>query len=188
MEPGQGRDSAHIVSFVLYSSVLALVKCSLAVQYVVGNEAGWTLPSFGHVNYTTWASNYTFHAGDSLLFNYRSDLHNVLVVEAADYNSCAPSNPIQTYSDGKTVIELPNPGQHNYVCGIPGHCDQGQKLSIMVNAAEGKEPLVPAPASIVPNPPRTPSKAETYKRMSSFTSTATKILGSVMAGCIIFMT
>ncbi|XP_002967653.2 stellacyanin [Selaginella moellendorffii] len=128
------RSSSSSALVVLLSALLFLASQDRAeaVQFVVGGSAGWTLPSFGHVNYTQWTLGNRYHLGDTLVFNYSKDFHNVLAVSKADFIACSTANPIATFQDGHTIINLDTTGPHFYVCGVPGHCGQGQKLLVVV--------------------------------------------------------
>lgn len=56
--------------------------------------------------------------------------HDVVEVTKADYDSCQPTNPIQSYNDGATTIPLTSPGQRYFICGTIGHCSQGMKVEV----------------------------------------------------------
>ena len=98
--------------------------------------------------------------------------HNVVEVKKADYDSCQPTNPIQSYSDGTTNIPLTSPGKRYFICGKIGHCSQGMKVEIDTLAsasatsdspAESPSPLGSQEVSIIPSPgleELTPSPAE----------------------------
>ncbi|MCO5547680.1 hypothetical protein L7F22_001131 [Adiantum nelumboides] len=109
-----------------------VVSATQGVQHQVGGSPGWSLPSMANVNYTIWASQQKFVVGDSLYFNYSSQYHNVLQVTEANYDACNASQPIRMWDDGATVIPLNMTGTFYYICGIPGHCEQGQKVAVTV--------------------------------------------------------
>lgn len=56
--------------------------------------------------------------------------HDVVEVPKADYDSCQPTNPIQSYNDGATTIPLTLPGKRYFICGTIGHCSLGMKVEI----------------------------------------------------------
>jgi len=56
--------------------------------------------------------------------------HDVVEVTKADYDSCQPTKPIQSYNDGATTIPLTSPGKRYFICGTIGHCSQGMKLEV----------------------------------------------------------
>ncbi|KAJ7007699.1 hypothetical protein NC653_006663 [Populus alba x Populus x berolinensis] len=47
----------------------------MATVYQIGNSAGWT--SMGQVDYQDWVASKNFHGGDTLVFNYNNQFHNV---------------------------------------------------------------------------------------------------------------
>ncbi|ESQ51680.1 hypothetical protein EUTSA_v10017707mg [Eutrema salsugineum] len=115
----------------------------------VGDSKGWTMMG---VDYEAWASSRTFKVGDSLVFEYNNEYHDVTQVTPNDFELCEPSNPLATYQTGSDMIKLTKPGVQNFICGVPGHCDVGQKLQIHVLPAS----LGPV-AAPVPRPVRSPS-------------------------------
>jgi len=52
--------SARLAFFAI--SMLLLSSLSMATDFVVGDDKGWTLD----FNYTTWAQDKVFHVGDTL--------------------------------------------------------------------------------------------------------------------------
>ncbi|CAM6118111.1 unnamed protein product [Calypogeia fissa] len=133
-----------------------------AAQYSVGDAAGWVL----NVNYTDWAAKHTFQEGDTVVFSYPRGEHDVLRVNAQDYNACKASNPIETDASGQTTFVL-QAEPYYFICGFPAHCDEfEQKVSFNVAPAPGsteipsndipytqaaESPLAVTPAS-VPSP------------------------------------
>ncbi|KAJ7972791.1 mavicyanin-like [Quillaja saponaria] len=116
--------------FLLFVMVMMIIGYSMATVYTVGDSAGWTIVN--HPNYTHWASTKRFHAGDTLLFSYHTEYHNVNEVKKEDFNPCNAKSPIATYLTGSDYIKLPNPGHYYFICGTPGHCMLGQKVHIHV--------------------------------------------------------
>lgn len=80
------------------------------------------------------------------MFNYPPG-HTVDEVSAADYKACTIGNAIASDSSGATTVLLKTAGPHYYICGVPGHCAGGMKLSINVVAAVfgGTTTALPAP-------------------------------------------
>ncbi|ESQ51563.1 hypothetical protein EUTSA_v10017820mg, partial [Eutrema salsugineum] len=91
----------------------------------VGDSKGWTMMG---VDYEAWASSRTFQVGDSLVFEYNNEYHDVTQVTPNDFELF-----------------------QNFICGVPGHCDAGQKLQFHVLPAS----LGPV-AAPVPRPVRSP--------------------------------
>ncbi|KAH1222483.1 Uclacyanin 1 [Glycine soja] len=108
------------------SFMAVLIKLASATNYIVGGPSGgWDTNS----NLQSWASSQIFSVGDSLVFQYPPN-HDVVEVTKADYDSCQPTNPIQSYNDGATTIPLTLPGKRYFICGTIGHCSQGMKVEI----------------------------------------------------------
>ncbi|KAJ7007545.1 hypothetical protein NC653_006550 [Populus alba x Populus x berolinensis] len=76
------RKTILVVSFL----TTALCGVSMAVVYQVGDSAGWT--SMGQVDYQDWAANKIFHSGDTLVFNYNNQFHNMKQVTHQGFESC----------------------------------------------------------------------------------------------------
>ncbi|CAN7018690.1 unnamed protein product, partial [Brassica oleracea var. botrytis] len=117
----------------------------------VGDSSGWTMMG---VDYQAWASSRTFQVGDSLVFEYNNEFHDVTEVTPHDFELCYSSNPLARYQTGSDTVTLTKPGFQHFICGVPGHCDIGQKLHILVFPAS----LGPV-AAPVPGPVRSPSSS-----------------------------
>ncbi|KAJ0253170.1 hypothetical protein HA466_0122420 [Hirschfeldia incana] len=125
--------------------VVTLGLLSEAAVYKVGDSAGWT--TIANVDYKLWASTKTFHIGDTVLFEYNPQFHNVMRVTHAMYRSCNNSNPISTFTTGNDSVTLTNHGHHFFFCGVPGHCMAGQKLDLNVINTVSSTPLTDPPVS-----------------------------------------
>lgn len=96
------------------------------------------------------------------VFQYNSQFHNVMQVSHAEYKSCNASAPIVTHTTGNDSVTITSKGHHFFLCGIPGHCQAGQKVDINVlRVSSSKAPSSSAPSSspavtVVPPSP-TPS-------------------------------
>ncbi|KAK2650835.1 hypothetical protein Ddye_018324 [Dipteronia dyeriana] len=123
--------------------LLATPAAVLAVDYTVGDTSGWTQG----VDYTTWVSGKTFSVGDVLVFVYGGN-HKVDEVNKSGYDSCSTSNPIQSFSDGNTRINLTTSGVKYFTCPTAGHCSSGMKLAVTVtgtpNTPSGTPPTTPS--------------------------------------------
>jgi hypothetical protein len=153
---------------LLAVAAMAVLSTASAATYNVGEPAGdW---GFG-VDYGTWASSKKFLTGDSIVFKYSPQLHDVLEVSKADYDSCSAASPITTMKTGNDVVALSAVGTRYFICGIPGHCGNGMKVTIDIVSASSPSsptsPSSPAPASgpsgsNSPSPP-SPSTATSVK-------------------------
>jgi len=97
------------------------------------------------------------------VFNYPSNAHNVEEVTKANYDSCSSASPIATFTTPPARVPLSKSGEHYYICGIPGHCLGGQKLSINVTggstATAPTTPSSPSPSGAVSPPPQNSAAA-----------------------------
>ncbi|XP_016504782.1 mavicyanin-like [Nicotiana tabacum] len=111
------------------------VELSTAAVYEVGDSKGWIV---GNVDYNDWASSKNFQVNDILKFNYNNKYHNVMQVSSQEYYSCTVASPIATLNTGKDSFTLSAPGDYYYLCGVPGHCQIGQKVHIQVSGSQAK--------------------------------------------------
>lgn len=141
-------------SFLLMNATLLVsLYCAVASrELTVGGDKGWVV---GVVNYTQWASNYTFYVGDFLVFNYLQEFHNVLEVTNASYANCGVSNFIDEYKDGKTTIQLKEARPYYFICGVRMHCPLGQKLEVLALQKPSEAPA-PSPNHFQPSSPSLP--------------------------------
>ncbi|XP_052191048.1 mavicyanin-like [Diospyros lotus] len=133
----------------LLVAIFAGLQVSSASVYKVGDSAGWT--TIGNVDYKQWAATKTFQLGDVIIFQYNPQFHNVMRVNHTGYRSCNASNPIATHTSGNDSITINTHGHHFFMCGVPGHCQAGQKVDINVLHT----PVAPPPSvtPISPSPP-----------------------------------
>ncbi|KAL7598743.1 hypothetical protein Lser_V15G27272 [Lactuca serriola] len=119
--------------------------------YKVGGSAGWT--NIGHVDYKTWASTKTFRVGDTIVFEYNKDFHNVARVTYTEFLTCKGSAaPYATFTSGNDSFPIKYPGHYYFICTIPGHCEAGQKVDIRVPVAGRHSTLPSSSAPIQPLP------------------------------------
>ncbi|XP_050378814.1 basic blue protein-like [Argentina anserina] len=118
-----GRGSAMAV-FVVVVLVALSSEWADAATYTVGDKGGWTF------NVDGWPRGKTFRAGDTVVFNYGSAVHNVVAVNKAGYQKCSttPGNA-KVFQTGRDRIRLAR-GQNYFICSIPGHCQSGMKVAI----------------------------------------------------------
>ncbi|KAJ8638672.1 hypothetical protein MRB53_012939 [Persea americana] len=159
------------------------IAAAASHEFKVGDSLGWTEPtSNGTDVYNQWASKKRFQVGDSLEFDYKND--SVLVVDKKGYYHCVASNPISSFSDGKTIYKLEKPGLIYFISGVPDHCKNGQRLIVDVMA------LHPSPhpghhpdSADSPSPSPLPSSATMASSPTILLALATLVLlssGSAM--------
>ncbi|XP_057415454.1 mavicyanin-like [Lotus japonicus] len=133
---------------------------SAQTRHVVGDSTGWTIPTSGASFYTNWAANKSFCVGDTLVFNYAASAHNVEEVTKEKYDSCNSTSPIATYTTPPVTVTINKTGAHYFICGAPGHCLGGQKLSINVTGGSSTAPP-PSSTATPPSSSTTPSPSST---------------------------
>ncbi|KAH9323726.1 hypothetical protein KI387_018365 [Taxus chinensis] len=154
-------------AFIVLTCVVMGAKV-LAVEYNVGDKAGWIV---GPVNYTTWAASNQFHVGDTIVFSYNKQFHNVLEVTKGNFDKCTSAGPLASYNDGNTTMVLKKAGAHYYICGFPGHCVAGQKVEITVLQAAS-----PAPNTVtLKGPALSPASAQVAVKGNANTSASTPL-------------
>ncbi|CAK9151072.1 unnamed protein product [Ilex paraguariensis] len=124
--------------------------------YRVGDSTGWT--NIGHVDYKTWSANKNFHVGDSILFQYNNQFHNVVRVTHKNFNACNATTPYANFTTGNDLFTIKKTGHFYFICSLPGHCQEGQKVDIRVVTGQTPTPA-PAPSdpSPLPSPPPSPA-------------------------------
>lgn len=139
---GSALAVAALVGAVMWAGVAA------AAVYEVGDKLGWTI--MGNPDYGRWAGSKKFSVGDTIVFTYNKQFHNVIAVSKADYKNCDVTKPTATWSTGKDSVVLNTTGHHYFLCGFPGHCAIGQKVDVRVlsSAAPSMAPsMAPAPSA-----------------------------------------
>ncbi|CAI0389283.1 unnamed protein product [Linum tenue] len=163
--------------------IAALLHISAAqTPHTVGGNAGWTIPQGGESVYSNWASGNSFAVGDILVFNFAAGAHDVTQVNKADYDSCSAANPMMTSTTGPARITLNSTGEHYFICGVPGHCSAGQKVTVNVLASTtGPSPaprraLTPAAA---PTPSTSPVAGDVPSSAPAPTPSTSPVSGDV---------
>ncbi|KAI9115092.1 hypothetical protein K1719_014105 [Acacia pycnantha] len=151
---------------------MAAVEVSYGAVYKVGDSAGWT--TIGNINYKKWSAIKNFQVGDTIIFEYNSQFHNVMRVTHEMYKSCNASSPLATFSTGNDTIVIQNHGHHFFFCGVPGHCQAGQKVDINVPKVSATSSEAPTPSALtsssvpVPNNEPAPSPNQAPSIFSAF--------------------
>ncbi|CAI9107833.1 OLC1v1007301C1 [Oldenlandia corymbosa var. corymbosa] len=103
---------------------------SKATDYIVGDSAGWT--NTGHVDYKAWASSKKFKVGDTIVFQFNNQFHNVVRVNHTNYNACNGYDAYQSYISGNDTFVINKKGHFYFICSYFDHCQSGQKVDIRV--------------------------------------------------------
>ncbi|PIA26657.1 hypothetical protein AQUCO_09100071v1 [Aquilegia coerulea] len=122
--------SYHLLFIVLFTTSLLSFSSNAkgGETHLVGGDQGWTQ----FPNYALWATGKTFQVGDTLVFNYAQELHNVLQVNETAYEQCLRDPNLGVLQSGNDSVILQEAGQIWYICGLGDHCENGQKLTIWV--------------------------------------------------------
>ncbi|XP_014522202.1 umecyanin-like [Vigna radiata var. radiata] len=119
--------------FLMLFAVVTLLQGSMAqTRHVVGDLAGWTIPSRGAATYIAWVSDKTFVLGDTLMFNFTNGHHDVAKVTKSVYDTCNGGNTLFTLTSSPAIVALNETGEQYYICSFGSHCSLGQKLKINV--------------------------------------------------------
>ncbi|EPS63675.1 hypothetical protein M569_11118, partial [Genlisea aurea] len=98
----------------------------------VGGSTGWTTINITADFYRDWVASQRFNVGDTLLFQYNSNFHNVVRVTHRNYNACNATTPYATWTSGNDSFLIPRPGHFYFICGFTHHCEAGQKLDVRI--------------------------------------------------------
>ncbi|XP_059291630.1 early nodulin-like protein 19 [Lycium ferocissimum] len=124
--------------FVLFFLLAAAATAVNATDHIVGANKGWN-PG---INYTLWANNQTFYAGDYISFRYQKTQYNVFLVNQTGYDNCTIEGAFGNWTGGKDFIMLNKTQRYYFICGTGG-CMNGMKVSVVVH------PLPSPPMSAV---------------------------------------
>ncbi|KAM7267309.1 hypothetical protein ACFE04_009475 [Oxalis oulophora] len=119
-----------------------------ARDFVVGGKTNaWKIPTSESDSLNKWAAALRFQVGDSLVWNYDSNKDSVLQVTKASYETCNTTDPLVLHKDGSTKVKLEKSGPYYFISGAKGHCEQGEKLVVVVLSQKGKSTSIsPAPS------------------------------------------
>ncbi|KAI9107025.1 hypothetical protein K1719_022553 [Acacia pycnantha] len=139
--------SSRAASLSLYL-IFLLFGFSAAKDVLVGGKSdAWKIPSSESDSLNKWAERSRFQVGDYLVWKYDGGKDSVLQVSREDYGNCSTANPIKEYNDGNTKVKLDRPGPFYFISGANGHCEEGQKLVVVVITPKRRfTGISPAPA------------------------------------------
>ncbi|XP_061996280.1 mavicyanin-like [Rosa rugosa] len=169
------------IMFLLVAMNLCGACSGAGAVYKVGGPDGWIVG----VDYNQWSSSKEFRVGDGLFFSYNKQYHNVVQVSEQGFKSCNSSSPIAAYSSGSDTITLERPGHYYFLCGAPGHCEDGQKVDVQVSRPIPDNPS-PAPSGL--SSPSTPHPEERPPHSAALTNApklALAVFASVLAWCFL---
>ncbi|XP_030502774.2 blue copper protein 1b-like [Cannabis sativa] len=162
--------------FISLAIIAIFVPSISAVEYVVGDEKGWTI----NFDYQAWAQGKEFHVGDKLVFKYREGDHNVFKVDGVGFKECVPpADDTSALTSGNDVITLTTPGRKWYICGVPQHCQVGNQKLLITVIPDIDDVASPTPSSPSPSQDIQPSSSNILNSFSTlaFITTLLLILG-----------
>ncbi|XP_060180905.1 mavicyanin-like [Lycium barbarum] len=139
-------------TMLLFLMVLVLCVVSMGEVYKVGDSPGWT--DIGHFDYKSWSASKNFRVGDSIVFEYNKQFHNVVRVTHKNFNACNATTTYATFNSGNDTFVIRKPGHFYFISSFPGHCQNGQKVDIRVPGPTKQSPS-PSPSPSVPITPPT---------------------------------
>ncbi|KAK2634545.1 hypothetical protein Ddye_029337 [Dipteronia dyeriana] len=135
---------------IFLSFFVAATYCldgSKGVEYRVGDSV-WSIPPYPHF-YSDWSSAHLFYMADSLVFDFETELSNLIEVAALDYQKCSANNPIKILISGPATILLKEAGVFYFLCNLSNYCDLGQRISIIVHdPPHANSPPSPSPSPL----------------------------------------
>ncbi|XP_038906839.1 mavicyanin [Benincasa hispida] len=179
--------AAVVTTAVLVVVMSLMSEMAVAAVYKVGDAAGWTI--IGGVDYKQWAATKSFQLGDVIVFEYNPKFHNVMRVTHEMYKSCNVSRPIETHTSGNDSITIQTRGHHFFLCGVPGHCQTGQKVDINVqrlnSAAAAPQPSALASPSVpIAHTPAAPAPKAAAPRVGAGSAMLLLALSVVAIGVL----
>ncbi|KAF8403448.1 hypothetical protein HHK36_011552 [Tetracentron sinense] len=102
----ENASSMKMRLFVLPNPSMNAVKITIATEYVVGDESGWTIK----FNYQAWAKDKQLLVGDKLVyfdnavFKYPIGVHNVFRVNETGFKECSVPPANEALSTGNDEI------------------------------------------------------------------------------------
>ncbi|XP_074589818.1 mavicyanin-like [Curcuma longa] len=190
-------DSVVVLVVVVAAALVCASPCRGYVFYVGGRD-GWV--EHPRESYSSWAGRNRFQVNDTLVFRYQQGNDSVLVVTEAAFDSCNATDPGQNFTDGSTSFLLGRSGPFFFISGASGHCDQGQKLVVVVLAIRNHTtgsppppafpssppPLAPPPSSpggsTPPPPPSRPTSSAASSKFSVGLAMAAMVWGGAFLG------
>ncbi|CAL1406514.1 unnamed protein product [Linum trigynum] len=142
----------HGITLAIAAAMLLLGAAS-GFRYTVGDSI-WSIPPTSDF-YSHWSSAHAFYVGDSLAFQFATELFNVVQVLRHDFEGCIANAPLQVFTIGPAVVELSHTGVFYYICNVSNYCDLGLRVAVVVHQRPPAAPPLIIPSSPAPLPPAT---------------------------------
>ncbi|XP_058781006.1 early nodulin-like protein 14 [Vicia villosa] len=136
--------------FILFLVFAFAAAAPTGTDYLLGGKPdAWKVPSESD-SLNKWAESVRFNIGDHLIFTYEAGKDSVLEVSKENYMSCNTSGAIKMYNDGKTKVRFDLSGPYYFISGEKGHCEKGEKVTVVVISP--RSPRSDVPVSPSPSP------------------------------------
>ncbi|KAH6799150.1 hypothetical protein C2S51_035634 [Perilla frutescens var. frutescens] len=138
------------LTYLFLLMMMICVSCNANEIHKVGGSSGWTSANLTPSYYKSWATSKVFNVGDTILFEYNKEFHDVVRVTHKNFNACNSTAPYAKWATGNDSFTIRRPGHYYFICGVPGHCWTGQKVDIRVpqqGPVHSPSPSVPYPQS-----------------------------------------
>ncbi|XP_057804971.1 mavicyanin-like [Salvia miltiorrhiza] len=174
--------------YLLVLMVMICGNCSAGEVHKVGESSGWTNINLAPSYYKSWTASKRFQVGDTILFEYNKEFHNVVRVTHKNFNACNTSAPYAAWGSGNDSFTIRRPGHYYFICGVPNHCWAGQKVDIRVaqhspgpRPTPSSGPTSKSPLSVAQGPSSPPAHPPKKSASSSLHSHLKLWLGVVVA-------
>ncbi|KAA8534601.1 hypothetical protein F0562_032140 [Nyssa sinensis] len=142
------QSSRFFKSAIVLVLMVTLLDRSFGVQYMVGDSV-WSIPPIPDF-YANWSSSLSFQIGDTLFFDFDSELHNVMQVSRREFDTCTASHPYKAFTVGPVIVPLIEQGVFYFICSVSKYCALGQKLAVTVHqrSPNSAPTSLPSPSSV----------------------------------------
>lgn len=110
------------------------------------------------------------------MFEYNKEFHNVVRVTHKNFNTCNSTAPYASWATGNDSFPITKTGHYYFICGLPSHCQAGQRVDIRVtqrtpsqspSPSPSPNPVIDTPDTIAPAPAPGPSAVHPSKKSAS---------------------
>ncbi|KAL1541723.1 mavicyanin-like [Salvia divinorum] len=175
--------------YFLVLMVMICESCNGGIVHKVGESSGWTTLNITSSYYNSWSTSKNFQVGDTILFEYNKEFHNVVRVTHKNFNACNSTAPYASWATGNDSFPITKQGHYYFICGLHGHCRAGQRVDIRVvqrtpSQGPSPSPLIdgpdsaapaPAPSAVHPSPKSASSSLHSHFKLLMFVVATTAL-------------
>lgn len=111
------------------------------------------------------------------MFEYNKEFHNVVRVTHKNFNECNPTAPYASWATGNDSFPITKTGHYYFICGLPSHCQAGQRVDIRVtqrtpsqSPGPSPSPATDSPDTVAPTPVPAPGPSAVHPSKKSASS------------------